>query len=143
MIFDKTTLLSDAQAIVATAVSTNVIDFGASGTVMFATAALVRNVGKGEKVPLLIQVVETFNNLTSLEVQVQTDDNAGFASPKQVGTTGAIVLADLVAGKIFNIDTIPRDADERYFRLNYVVVGTAPTLGKVTSGVNMGIPNNG
>ncbi|OWV77209.1 hypothetical protein ATY76_04520 [Rhizobium sp. R339] len=129
MIFDKQSLLSDAQAITADAASTNVINLGpiATGT--------VRNIGKGKKIPLSIQVVEAFNNLTSLEVKVQVDDNEAFATPKQVGTTGALALADLALGKRLNIDVIPRDADERFFRLFYDVTGTAPTSGKITAGV--------
>ncbi|WP_407027116.1 phage major capsid protein, partial [Cronobacter sakazakii] len=42
-----------------------------------------KDVGKGGDVPLLIQVVEGFNNLTSLTVAVQTDDNAAFSSPTE------------------------------------------------------------
>lgn len=129
MIFDKQSLLSDAQAITADAASTNVMNLGpvATGT--------VRNIGKGKKIPLSIQVVEAFNNLTSLEVKVQVDDNEAFGSPKQIGTTGALVLADLAVGKKLNIDSVPRDADERFFRLYYDVTGTAPTTGKITAGI--------
>ncbi|RUM19311.1 hypothetical protein EFQ99_31600 [Rhizobium vallis] len=129
MIFDKQSLLSDAQAITADAASTNVINLGpiATGT--------VRNIGKGKKIPLSIQVVEAFNNLTSLEVKVQVDDNETFTSPKQIGTTGLLALADLALGKKINIDSVPRDADERFFRLFYDVTGTAPTTGKITAGV--------
>ena len=143
MIFDLQTLLSNAQAITADAASTNIIDTGAPGTVYGAAAALSRNIGKGKKIPLLIQVVETFNNLTSMEIKVECDNDVAFGSPKVVATTGAILLADLVAGKIASIDVVPRDTDERYFRIYYDITGTAPTLGKVTAGVTMGIPSNG
>lgn len=132
MIFDRQTLFSDAQAITADAASTNVIDLGpiASG--------VTRDVGKGKKIPLVIQVVEAFNTLTSLEVKVQVDSTDAFSSPKDVATSGAIALADLKAGKRFSIDVIPRGTDERFMRLYYDVTGTAPTLGKVTAGVVMG-----
>ncbi|OJF92067.1 hypothetical protein AX761_21750 [Rhizobium sp. 58] len=143
MIFDLQTLLSNAQAVTADAASTNVLDLGATGTVYGAAAALGRNIGKGKKIPLLIQVVEAFNTLTSLEVKVQVSVDEAFTSPIQVATTGVIALADLTAGKIFNIDAVPRDADKRYFRLFYDITGTAPTLGKITAGVTMGIPSNG
>ncbi len=78
MIFDRQTLLSDAQAITATGPSTNVINLGPIRT------GLTRDIGKGEPIPFLMQVVESFNNLTSLAVTIQTDDNEAFASPKAV-----------------------------------------------------------
>lgn len=132
MIFDRQTLFSDAQAVTADAASTNVIDLGPIAN------GIVRNVGLGKRIPLVIQVVEDFNNLTSLEVKVQVDSDPAFGSPKDVATTGAIAEADLVPGKRFSIDYVPRDTNERYVRLYYDVTGTAPTTGKVTAGIVMG-----
>lgn len=137
MIFDKKSLLSDAQAITADAASTNVYDSGAHGTPVGASAPLGRDHGKGCKIPLRIQVVEGFNNLTSLAVQVQVDDNEAFNSPKVVMTHTALV-ADLVAGYVFPIDTIPLGTNERYLRLYYDVTGSAPSTGKITAGVTAG-----
>lgn len=136
MIFDQQTLLSDAQAITADAASTNVIDLGpiASG--------IVRDIGKGKPIPLRVQVVETFNNLTSLGIALQVDSVENFASPKTVWTT-TILLADLVAGKVVIPEYVPRGTDERYMRLNYDVTGTAPTTGQITAGVVMGAQSNG
>lgn len=136
MIFDQQTLLSDAQAITATAASTNVLDLGPINS------GFARDIGKGKQIPLLIQVVEAFNNLTSLAVALQVDDNSGFSSAKTVWTT-TLVLADLVAGKVVIPEYIPRGTDERYLRLNYTVTGTAPTTGKITAGVTMGNQSNG
>lgn len=143
MIFDLQSLLSNAQAITASAASTNVIDFGVPGTVYHAAAPLNRDVGAGEEVPLLIQIVEAFNNLTSLEVRVQVSVDEAFTSPIQIATTGAIPLASLIAGKILNIDDVPREADKQFFRLYFVIVGTAPTTGKVTAGIVAGMPTYG
>lgn len=136
MIFDMQTLLSDAQAITATAASTNTIDLGPIAT------GIVRDIGKGKPIPLRIQVVEAFNNLTSLAIALQTDDNTGFASAKTVWSQ-TVVLADLIAGKVIVPEWIPRGTDERYMRLNYTVTGTAPTTGKITAGVVMGAQSNG
>ncbi|MER9628377.1 Bbp16 family capsid cement protein [Mesorhizobium sp. M0296] len=136
MIFDQQTLLSDAQAITATAASTNLIDLGPIN------AGFARDIGKGKPIPLRIQVVEAFNNLTSLTVALQTDDNSGFASPKTIWSQ-VVVLADLILGKVVVPEFITRGTDERYMRLNYTVTGTAPTLGKVTAGVVMGGQSNG
>lgn len=142
MIFDRTLLFSNAQAITATAASTDSIDLGATGTVMFAASPLVRDVGRGSAVPLLIQVVEAFNTLTSMTVSVQCDDNSGFASPKDVLTV-TLPLASLTAGRTFPILAIPPGVNERYMRLYFTVTGTAPTLGKVTAGIVADVQTNG
>ncbi|ELY4417412.1 hypothetical protein SMZ51_001974 [Cronobacter sakazakii] len=122
MLLDQQALFSAAQAITATAASTNVIDTGSA-----------KDVGKGGDVPLLIQVVEDFNNLTSLTVAVQTDDNAAFSSPTDV-ISMVIPVASLVSGYKTPVITLPMKM-ERYVRLNYTVTGTAPTTGKVTAGI--------
>lgn len=142
MIFDDTLMLSDAQAITANAPSTNVIDLGATGTIYGAAGAMSRDIGKGKPIPLLVQVVEAFNNLTTLTVALEVDDSDAFGSPKTVWSQ-AVALADLVAGKVVVPEYIPRGADERYLRLNYTVTGPAPTLGKVTAGVTAGNQSNG
>lgn len=132
-IFDKQELFSDRQAITATAASTNVKDFMASGRWVHGSADFVDEKGNSS-IPLGIQVVETFNLLTSLDIAVQVDDNSGFSSAKTVATVN-ILLADLVAGKKFPIHTIPWGADEQYMRIYYTVNGTAPTAGKITAGL--------
>lgn len=133
MILDSTNLFSDAQAITATAASTNIIDLGATGRVVGGSSNLVRDIGAGKPVPIRIQVVEAFNNLTTLTVALQVDDNSAFSSAKTVETV-AVPLADLGLGAFVNeIYYVPRGTDERYARLNYTVTGTAPTLGKITA----------
>lgn len=136
MIFDQQTLLSDAQAITASAASTNVIDLGPI------KAGIVRDIGKGCKIPLLIQVVETFNTLTSLTIALQVDDADTFPSAKTVWSS-TVALADLKAGKVIMPEFITRGTDEAFMRLNYTVAGTNPTLGKITAGVTMGNQSNG
>jgi hypothetical protein len=141
MIFDKTLLFSDAQAITATAVSTNVVDLLATGRAYGHAANIVKDVGKGNAIPLHIQVVEAFNTLTSLTVTVQCDDNEAFSSAKNV-VAQTIPLAELVAGKTASILVVPPGVDERYLRLNYTVTGTNPTTGKITAGVVMASQTN-
>jgi len=136
MIFDRQTLLSDAQVITATGPSTNVINLGP------VKAGLTRDIGNGEPIPFLMQVVESFNNLTSLAVTIQVDDNEAFPSPKAVITT-TLNLADLKAGKIIPPSHIPRGTDELFLRLLYTVTGTAPTTGKITAGFTAGVPSHG
>jgi hypothetical protein len=103
MILDKHATFSDAQAITATAASTNAYDFGAVGIIPYGNIQLRRRLGKAGEVPLLIQVVEAFNNLTSLQVDIETDDNSAFSSPKVVQSQ-VVLLADLIAGFIFEED---------------------------------------
>ena len=137
MIFDNTLLFSDGQAITGDARSTNTVDLGATGTPFGDTRKLIRDIGKGCcKVPLSISITETFNNLTSLEILLQVDDNSGSASPKTVARSGVLPPADLVAGKQIDFpDYIPQGANEQYLSLFYDVTGAAPTTGKITAGV--------
>ena len=143
MIFDATTLFSNAQAVTATAASTNIIDLGSTGTVFGAAAAITRDVGKGREIAIRASVVESFNNLTSLTIGIEVDDNAGFASAKTVWTSPAYTLAQLAVGAALLLpDDLPVGTDERYLRLKYTVAGTAPTLGKITAGVTAGNQTN-
>lgn len=130
MLLDKKLLMSQAQAITATAASTDIIDRGDT-----------KDVGKAGDIPLLIQVVETFNNLTSLAVAIQTDSDSGFGTAKTLATV-TVPLADLKAGYQLPVITLPQKT-QRYLRLNYTVTGTAPTTGKVTSGIVAGVQTNG
>jgi hypothetical protein len=138
MIFDRSLLLSNAQAITATARSTDVIDLLGMGTVYKAAAALPRDLGKGNQIPFLVQIVETFNNLTSLRIDIDVDDNSAFSSAKTVASQ-TILLADLKAGKQIAFADLPNGIDERYLSVNYTVTGAAPSTGKVTAGVVMGV----
>lgn len=135
MIFDQQTILSDNQAITATAPSTNVIDLG--------PVAIARDIGKGTPTPIRVQVTEAFNTLTSLTIALQVCAVEGFGSGVETVWSKVVPLADLTLGKVINLDYIPRDADLRYMRMNYTVTGTNPTLGKITAGITMGNQSNG
>ena len=130
MLFDAKLLMSSGQAITATAASTDVIDRGDS-----------KDVGKDGSVPIVVQVTETFNNLTSLAIAIQTDSDSGFGTVKTLATV-TVALADLKAGYQLPIITLPKGC-QRYLRLNYTVTGTAPTTGKVTAGIVAGVQTNG
>lgn len=141
MIFSLQQLFSDDQAITATAVSTNIIDLGAPETPYGAKAAVYQDVGKGVPVPVLVQVTEAFNTLTSLTVTIETSANSDLSSPK-VLSSQTIVLADLKVGKQLFVQWLPVEADRRYLGVRYTVAGTAPTLGKITAGITMGNQTN-
>ncbi len=141
MIFSLNQLFSDAQAITATAVSTNYIDLGEAKTVYGANTAVSRDQGKGNKVPMLAQVVADFDALTSLTIDIEQDDDSAFGSAEVIQSQ-TILLADLVAGKQISLDTLPRGLTKRYVRLNYTVTGSAPTVGAITAGITMGNQTN-
>jgi hypothetical protein len=141
MILSANQLFSDDQVITATAISTNVIDLGLPGTPFDAAAPLNDDVGKGNMVPILIQVTEAFNTLTSLTVTVEVSAAAGLTSPKVLATE-VILLADLIAGKQTFMQVLPNGADLQFLGVRYTVTGTPPTLGKITAAVSMGNQTN-
>jgi hypothetical protein len=124
-ILDRQNLFSNEQAITATAASTDVIDLGTGS----------RDVGAGEESTVLVQVVTTFDALTSLTIALQTSSTENFASPVQL-TAATVALADLTVGRKFSIGTVPRGT-LRYLRLYYTVTGSSPTVGKITAGVGV------
>lgn len=137
MIFDAQNLFSDAQAITASTVSTNVIDFGASGKPVGAAAAIRKDIGRGKKVNVRVQMVEAAlaAGAATLTVDLQTDDNEAFSSPRVAWTSGAIPKASLIAGYVFSLEAFPRGTDERFARLNFTVANGPLTAGKITAGV--------
>lgn len=119
MLLDAKNVFSDAQAITADAVSTNVIDLGAAGR------------APGNNLNVVAQVVEAFNTLTSLEIQVQSSVDEAFTSPV-THQKDSVELAALTLGKKVDMGSLP-DGTLRYVRLIYDVTGTNPTLGKITA----------
>jgi hypothetical protein len=141
MIFSQQQLFSAVQLITATALSTNIIDLGVAATPFKGAAPLHNDKGKGTPVPILIQVVQNFNTLTSLTVTIEVSPNANM-SASTVLATEVIPLAALVAGKQTFVQVLPTGADKRYLAVRYTVTGTAPTLGAVTAGITMGNQTN-
>lgn len=143
MIFDNQALLSKAQAITATAASTNAIDLGAMGTVFGQSAALLRDVGKGNEIPFLCQCVQTFNNLTSLAIALEFDTTTTFTPDKTIPLVSGVLLAQLIAGYQVPFKVLPRGLTMQYMQLKYTVTGSAPTLGAFTAGVVMSVQESG
>ena len=137
MILDTQALFSDAQAVTATAASTNTLDFGP-----ISPATRTFDVGKGDDVALLVQVVEDFNNLTSLQIDLELDATTTF-TPDKVIPLATCPLAQLKAGMQIARDDLPRGLTLQYARLKYTVSGTAPTSGKITAGIVAGVQSNG
>lgn len=121
MILDEQALFSDEQAVTASAASTNVIKVNG-------------DIGKGEPVEILAQVVAAFATCTSVKVGVQTDDAENFSNAVTLAETGAIAVANLVAGYKFPIKFLPKGI-KKYLRLYYTVAGSNATTGKITAGI--------
>ena len=143
MIISNQDILSDGQAITATAPSTNVIDIGAAGTPYGASAAVGRDLGNTpQPIAIDVRVTQAFNNLTSLKVSLETDDNAAFGSAKEVASR-TYTLAEINSLKRLTFPSyLSRGLDEQFFRLNYTVTGTPPTTGKIFAAIVPGSQTN-
>lgn len=125
MYVDAQLLLSDAQALTATAVSTNIIDLGSD-----------RDIGPGRGLSFVLTTDVAADSTTGNEtyqVDIQTDDNSGFSSATTI-CSYVILAAALTAGSI-HVLPMP-NTNERYVRLNYTLGGTTPTW-TVTSFVGL------
>lgn len=125
MLLDKQTVLENSDsAITATRVYTNVIDAQHSGNTL-------KDLGTGGPLYLYISVTEAFNNLTSLAVTLESDDNASLSSAT-THFTKSIALAGLTLGAEIVKIRLPEEATyERYIGGRATVTGTAPTTGKL------------
>lgn len=147
MILDLQTMFSgtvaadgtkSAQAITATAISTNVLDLRNA-----ATPTLVDEALQGSDLWLIIQVVQAFNTLTSLTITLESDSTANLATSATVHfSTGAILLAALTANTIVARTRLPSGNYERYLGVRYTVTGTNPTQGSVLAYLTPNIDRN-
>lgn len=140
MILDANLIFSEDQAVTATAISTNVVQLPAAGTVAYEGAALSRNIGPGNEIPLLIQVTTTFATLTSLTITLETADNAALSSGAQViYTSGAIPAASLVRGYRLPVRVFPDFVLKDFLGLRYTVGGSNATAGTISAAITMGV----
>lgn len=119
MLLDNTLVLSEKQAVTASAASTNYIDQAAAGD---AYGALW----------LVVKVDTTFATLTSLTIGIQTADASTFSSPVTLASSGAVAAASLTADSIVCCMRLPVGC-KRYVRVYYTVGGSNATAGKVNA----------
>ncbi len=134
----------DLSQVAGTYASTNIINTGTPGTVYAAAAALGRDVGKGNPVNVLVQVTEVFTSggAATLQFQIESADNAAFSTNNEViAESRAYALAELVAGKQFEVQYLPNDC-RQYIRVNYVIGTATTTAGTCTAGIVHGVQTN-
>ena len=134
MMLSAEQIFSDGQTVTTSAASTNIIDLGATGTVLGAPAALVRDIGPGTPVEFIVQLdIAATGTSPTLDVAVQIDDNSGFSSATTVASSEQ--LAGGAAGDRIQLNcTLPEGTNERYLRLNYTTGGTTPSY-QLTAGI--------
>lgn len=137
MILSNESLFSNNQQVLATGLSTNVVDTGVKGTPTWGAAAFAGDIGKGTPVPIEVLVTETFTGATSVKFALETGDAATLGTELNSVT---VAVAGLTKGTRINIDHVPSGA-KRFLGLRYIVTGTG-TAGKVTAGVSHGAGNN-
>jgi len=142
MIFSAQQLFSDDQAITASADSTNVIDLGVAGTPYDAAAALNQDVGKGNPIPILVQVTTAMTAVGAATLVINISTGATTALGTTIASVGPIAKADLVAGYQAAIQVLPNKITERYLGIEYVVATGPMTAGNITAGITMGNQTN-
>lgn len=126
MILDEQGLFSNKQLVLESCVSENVLDLGH------------REVSFGTPIELFIQVAESFNNLTSLTIKVQTSEDEEFTDAVDL-IEHTMPLDDLYKGAVSTIKFLPK-GNLGYMRLSYTVTGTtAPTQGAILAGIVDGV----
>jgi hypothetical protein len=134
MILNANLILSENQAVTATALSANIIGWPDNGTPPREGGAITRNLGAGTPIPVLMQVVEDFATLTSLTITIETSDNEDMSSSTVLSSSGALVPATLVAGYRPTFTRFVPDATMlKYLALRYTVDGSNATAGKMTA----------
>lgn len=125
-ILDKLLEYSDKQVITATAVSTNVVDAGATKN-----AAIGRDLGAGTQLFLYVNVSTTMTAAGAATLTVALQDSADNATFADIAVSGPIPVAQLVAGKQVQL-ALPTPT-RRYTRVNYTVATGPMTAGAISA----------
>lgn len=127
MYIDAKTELSDAQAVTSTAISSNVIDLGATNT--------LKDIGTGQDVYLVVSTQTAATDSGSdatLTVTLESDSTANLATSATVHfSTGALAFAAFSsAGSVLAAVKLPAGNYERYVGVRYTVGSGPLTTGK-------------
>lgn len=141
MLLNIQEIFSDRQNLVASAVSTNVIDLGVPGVPHNSDFPMDRDIGPGTPIEFMCMVNEigvADGGDTAWTVQVEIDNDEAFGSPRVVAET---TIDGLVPGSRIPIRIVPDSVDQHYFRLNYIIAGTAPDI-TISAGITAGVQTN-
>lgn len=130
MFIDKNLQVSDAQAVTATAASTNVIDFGQTNP----------NTGMDDRTSMVITCDTTAESAGASTVSFAVQDSADNSTFADVAVSAAVPKATLVAG-YQHVIPMPTKL-RRYVRLNYTVGVANLTAGAFSAQVVAGIQQN-
>lgn len=134
MILDKLLMFSEAQAVTASAASTDVIDLGPID-------GNRRDIGVGYPLELFVNVNTTATAAGAATVNVQLQTSPDNSTWTTLTSSGDLALSALTAGKRVYSTKVPAGV-QRYLRVNYNV-GTGPlTAGAFTAGINLDVDNN-
>jgi len=119
---DNNLVLSDAQAVTATAASTKSVDF----------ATALRNVGAGQEIDLVVNVVTACSSSTATTVTFAIQDSADNSTFTDVVVSPAVSAASLTLGAEPFRTILPRTL-RRYVQVNYTVTTGALAAGAFTA----------
>jgi len=136
-IIDRSLQLAIAQAVTASAATTDVIDAGATKN-----AAIGRDLGAGEQLFLEINVTANCTAAGAATVVFSLQDSADNSSYADVVATPAIAIANLTAGRTIYL---PLPAGMRRYVRGYFTVATGPLTGgafnaQIVDGMNYNRP---
>lgn len=122
MFLDALLLVSNSQAVTASAVSTNTIDFGAT--------TVRRRIGTGEPMGFGLAVIVAADFTTGNETyqfDIVQDEDAALGSPVVIASF-IRTAAQLTAGSLHFFPLPVNHPTERYLGLQYTTGGTTPTM---------------
>ena len=128
MYVDKQAEFADSQVVTATAISTNVIDLGATNT--------LKDIGSGEDVCLIVQVdaAATAAGAATVTFSLESDSTADLAtSPTVHFTSAAIAKTALTAGSTQLAIKLPSGSYERYLGVRFTVATGPLTAGSFSA----------
>lgn len=150
MIMDQNLNFSTAQAITASAASTNIIDLTGVGSgntpnLSFGNASTFGEdlgLGVAGVIPqVIVSITTAFATLTSLNIAFQGAPDSGSNTPgawTTYGETGAIPVASLTLNGVIRLFWNPVQiaaALPRFIRLFYTVAGSNATAGALTANI--------
>lgn len=131
MVLDSALLFSEAQAVKASAVSTDVLDLGP-----LYPGNDVRDIGVGTPVEFFVQVgkeAKTGGEGTTVKISLQTAKSSNFSEATEVLQSGELPVATLKSGYRYAA-ALPQGI-QRYLRVNYTVDKGPLTGGEFTAGL--------